>query len=130
MATISKVQLPGNSTVYDLAVNWSNVLNAPYAISFGTCSTAAATQAKAVTVTPAVTLTAGAMIRVIFTNAQTYNGTPTLNVNSLGAKNIRRLTGTNAVIYEWQAGEVLDLLYDGTSWVIVNGDPALQWSTW
>lgn len=121
MATISKVQLPGNSTVYDLAVDWSNVLNAPSTISFGTCSTAASTQAKTVTVAPAITLEAGAMIRVIFTNAQTYNGSPTLNVNSLGAKNIRRVTGTNAARYEWQAGEVLDLIYDGTTWVIVQG---------
>lgn len=90
-------------------------------VHYGECSTAAATQAKAVTVNGVTALTAGVSVRIKFTNAQTYNGAPTLNVNGLGAKNIRRNGTTNAARYEWRAGEVLDLVYDGTAWIIADG---------
>lgn len=93
-------------------------------IYYGVCSTAAATAAKAVTISGVTELTAGVTIAVKFDNAQTYNGAPTLNVNSLGAKNIRRLGGANAARYEWQAGEVLTLTYDGTYWIIHDGGVA------
>ena len=89
---------------------------------YGECSTAAATQAKTVTITGfPTTLTAGLSIRIKFANAQTYNGAPTLQVNSTGAKTIRRIGGTSAARYEWTTGEVLDLVYDGTYWVLVDG---------
>lgn len=90
-------------------------------LPYGECDTAAATQAKAVTVTPAVTLTEGQMILVKFTYAQTYNGAPTLNVNGLGAKNIKRIGTTNAARYEWLAGEVIEFVYDGSYWMMVDG---------
>lgn len=89
-------------------------------VFFGTCSTAAATQAKAVTC-PGYTLATGNVIFVEFANAQTYNGVPTLNVNGTGAKNARRLSGTNAARYEWQAGEVVGFVYNGTYYVIIDG---------
>ena len=55
---------------------------------FGTCSTAAATAAKTVSITTGTfSLEAGARVTVKFSNANTA-GTPTLNVNSTGAKNI------------------------------------------
>ena len=94
------------------------VLGVPYA----TCSTAASTQQKEITVNGITTLEEGLSIRVNFSNAQTYNGTPTLKVNTLTAKNIIRRTGESAGQYEWKAGDVLDLVYDGTYWVIVNSD--------
>lgn len=93
---------------------------------YGTCSTAAATQAKVVTC-PTFTsanLVAGTVINVTFTNAQTYNGAPTLNVNSTGAKNIRRNSGNNAARYEWYTGETVQFMYDGTYWIMVNGSMA------
>lgn len=90
-------------------------------VHYGECSTAAATAAKTVTVNGVTALTAGVSVRIKFTNAQTYNGAPTLNVNGLGAKNIRRNGTTNAARYEWLAGEVLDLVYDGAAWQIVDG---------
>ena len=85
---------------------------------YGVCSTAAATQAKVVSITGITALVSGLSIKVKFTNAQTYNGTPTLNLNSLGAKSIMRNGTTGAARYQWQAGEVLDLVYDGTNWII------------
>jgi hypothetical protein len=90
-------------------------------IPYGECETAAATQAKTVTVSNVTELAEGMSIRVRFVNAQTYNGVPTLNVNGLGAKNIRRTSAANAARYEWVANEILDLVYDGTYWVIVDG---------
>lgn len=85
------------------------------------CSTNAATQVKAVTVSGITSLVEGISLRVKFTNAQTYNGTPKLNLNSLGAKSIYRNGSTAARQNEWGASEILDLVYDGTNWVIVNG---------
>lgn len=94
-------------------------------VYYGTCSTAASTQQKAVTASnfPSA-LKAGQKLRVVFTNAQTYNGQPTLKVNSLAAVNICKFGTTAAARYEWQAGQVLDFIYDGTNWIIVDGELA------
>ena len=91
---------------------------------YGVCSTAASTQAKTVTIDGITSLSTGLEIRVKMTNAQTYNGTPTLNVNSLGAKNIMQHGSVAAVRYQWQAGEVVSLTYDGTYWVLENNSLA------
>lgn len=88
---------------------------------YGECSTAAGTQQKDVTITGITALTAGLAVRVKFANAQSYNGQPKLKVNSLDAKNIVRKGTTAAAQYEWDAGEVVDFVYDGTSWVMTNG---------
>lgn len=90
-------------------------------VPYGVCSTAAATQEKEITINNIPKLFEGLSVRVKFTNAQTYNGTPTLNLNSLGAKTIKRNGNKNANQNEWGVGEVLDMVYDGTSWIIVNG---------
>lgn len=88
---------------------------------FGTCSTAADTAAKTVSITTGTfALEAGARVSVKFTNANTA-GTPTLNVNSKGAKNIfhkgsQITTGTNKALL---AG-VCDFIYDGTQWHLVG----------
>ena len=84
---------------------------------YGTCATAAATQAKVVEC-EGFALEEGATISVLFTYAQTYNGVPTLNVNSTGAKNIQYKAGTNAVQYIWSAGEIIDFTYNGTYWIM------------
>lgn len=88
---------------------------------FGTCSTAAATAAKTVSVTSGTfSLEAGARVTVKFTNANTAD-TPTLNVNSKGAKNIyskgsQITTGSNKSLL---AGTV-DFIYDGTQWHLIG----------
>lgn len=92
-------------------------------VFYGTCSTSAATAAKVVACKEftSADLVAGTVVNVKFTNAQTYNGAPTLNVNSTGAKNVKRIGTTNAARYEWQAGEVLQFVYDGTYWMLTDG---------
>lgn len=84
---------------------------------YGTCTTSASTQAKVVTCS-GFKLETGAKISVKFTNAQTYNGTATLNVNSTGAKNITRVGTTTTTRYYWSAGEVIDFVYDGTNYIM------------
>jgi hypothetical protein len=93
--------------------------------AYATCATAAATQAKEATVVSgSFTLTTGADVIIKFTNAQTYNGQPTLNVGGTGAKNICR-NGTSAGMrYMWAAGEMVHFVYDGTNFLQVEGSVA------
>ncbi len=92
---------------------------------YGTCPTAASTAAKVVTTTSGdFVLQEGAMLRVKFTNADTYNGTSTLNVDGTGAKSIMRVGTTAKARYHWQAGEVVDFVYDGTNFVQGDGGVA------
>lgn len=92
-------------------------------VPYGYCTTAAETVAKVVTVSPAVTeLTTGLTIAVKFQYANTGSN-PTLNVNSLGAKAIKRYgttaAGTSAAS-NWNANSIVMLMYDGTYWMLVD----------
>lgn len=90
----------------------------------GTCATNGATQAKAATITGLTELKTGDVFIIMFENSHTYNGTPTLNINGLGAHNIRRLGGTNATRYEWCSGETLTMIFDGSYFFIADGATA------
>ena len=92
-------------------------------VHYGTCPTAAATVAKVATIadtTADFVLETGATVRIKFTNSNTVDN-PTLNVNSTGAKAIKRY-GTTAVAKtattSWYAGSVVTLTYDGTNWIM------------
>ena len=92
-------------------------------VPYGYCTIAAGTVAKTVTVSPAVTaLTAGLCIAVKFQYANTSTN-PTLNVNGLGAKAIKRYgttaAGTSAAA-NWNANSVVMLVYDGTYWMLAD----------
>lgn len=83
------------------------------------CTTAAATAAKTVTVT-GFSLIKGALIRVKFTNGNTA-ASPTLNVNSTGAKSIMywgyALKGSSSEI---TANSVYECCYDGSYWRLMS----------
>ena len=84
---------------------------------YAACNTAAATAAKVPASTVAgFSLVAGASLRVKFTYANTA-ASPTLNVNSTGAKQIR-LNGANSAY--WTAGATVDMVYDGAYWQVCN----------
>ena len=86
---------------------------------YATSATAAGTAAKvAHTLNGDFKLVTGAMVRVKFTNANSYNGTATLNVDGTGATSIARVGTTLTTRYYWTAGEVVDLVYDGTNFVM------------
>ena len=95
-------------------------------VYYCTCSTAANTQKKTVTISGITSLYDGLKICVRFINQQGFNGTPTLDLNSLGAYPIQRDSTSMAIQYEWVGGEVLDLVYDSTlqRWIIVGGERA------
>ena len=88
---------------------------------FGTCSTAAATAAKTVSITDGTfSLEAGARVSVKFSKANTAD-TPTLNVAKKKKKNIfhkgaKITTGVNKALL---AG-VCDFIYDGTQWHLIG----------
>lgn len=88
---------------------------------YGTCPTGATSQTKVVTTSSGdFSLTTGSMVRVKFTNAQTYNGGIKLNVDGTGAINVMKQGTTATVRYFFQAGEVVDFVYDGTNYIAVN----------
>ncbi len=87
---------------------------------YGTSSTSASTQTKVVDC-PNFILREGVNLRVKFTNAQTYNGQAKLNVNGTGAIGVCRYGTTASLRYCWYTGEVVDFVYDGTNFVLVDG---------
>lgn len=87
-------------------------------LDFATCSTAAGTAAKVAACT-GFKLETGAAVLVKFANANS-SASPTLNVNSTGAKNIVTYGTTAIGTYYWKVGQVVLFLYDGTSWQAVN----------
>ena len=92
---------------------------------YGTCATAAGTAAKAVTCADFDHLLTGVTVHVKFTNSNTA-ASPTLNVNSTGAKPLCRYGTTRAGGTEassWKAGAVVSVTYDGTSWVLDDFNP-------
>lgn len=88
---------------------------------YASCTTDAGTAAKTASITAGTpSLEAGLRVSVKFSNANTA-GTPTLNINSLGAKNIfhkgaQITTGSNKALL---AG-LVDFIYDGTQWHLVG----------
>ena len=91
-----------------------------------TCDTDSRTVEKIVSVTGFV-LEEGARVTVNFLESNTAEN-PTLNVHNgrgyTGAKAIM-YRGTSSVsgssnYYRWQAGDIIDFIYDGTNWVMVG----------
>ena len=84
---------------------------------YGTCSTAAATAAKTVALT-GFTLVTGAIVSVKFTVTNTA-ASPTLNVNSTGAKAIMYRGSAISAGY-LAANRVYAFVYDGTDWEFIG----------
>ena len=103
---------PGDGTEYALG-----------STAYGYCETAAATAAKTVDMT-GFTLFTGATVHIKFKETNSA-GSPTLNVNGTGAKPICQYgttaAGSSSATTGWQAGAVLVLTYDGTSWIMNKG---------
>ena len=96
---------------------------------FGTCSTAAATAAKVVSCT-GFTLATGAVITVKFSATNTA-ASPTLNVNSTGAKAIMYRGSAISAGY-LAANRVYTFVYDGTDYELIgdiNTDTNTTYST-
>ena len=96
--------------------------NASLGQGYGTCTTAAGTAAKTVTLS-SYALTVGGVVAVKFSKGVTVEN-PTLNVNSKGAKPIfwhgAALTDTTYI----KANDVVTFIYDGTNYHIISKDIA------
>ena len=85
---------------------------------YATSSTAASTAAKTASCAGFV-LEPGAAVNVRFGYENTA-ASPTLNVNSTGAKAIYANNSTTAANCKWMAGETVHFVYDGTYWRMAN----------
>lgn len=94
-------------------------------VAYGTCSTAAATAAKVISISGNAkwTLKAGSVIIIKFANAVPANAT--MNVNGKGAKSIyyRGKTITAGVI---NAGDTATFIYNGSQYILIALDKTLS----
>lgn len=88
-----------------------------------TCDTDGMTQRKTVRTDKDFTLKSGRVVLVTFKYANANNNA-TLNVNSTGAKPIRRLDGTTDAARLWSQGQAVPFVYDGESWIVISGGKA------
>lgn len=115
------------TTANTASTNATSALNrATY--HYGTCSTAAGTVAKAVTLS-GFSLYTGAMVSVYFTYANTA-ASPTLNVNGTGAKSIRVNNAAITSKYYWRAKDTVTFVYNGTYWVIADSSANSLLASW
>ena len=83
---------------------------------YATCATAAATAAKVATLS-GYSLQTGGRAMIKFTYANTA-AAPTLNINSTGAQAIKAF-GTTESTVQWVAGDVVEVIYDGTNYIML-----------
>lgn len=85
----------------------------------GSAGTAGGTDTYTLTLSPPLAAyTTGLTLNVIFTNANT--GAATLNVNGLGAKDIKKAVSTALAAADITAGSARILVYDGTNFQLIN----------
>lgn len=90
-------------------------------VFYGTSSSAATDQDKVVTATgfTASDLVAGTVLIVLFSNANTYDGVNTINVNNTGTVAVGA-SGTANYRYYWKAGEMVAFVHTGTYWIMLD----------
>lgn len=88
-------------------------------IYYGECATNGNYAAKVVSVDNTFVQAIGANLRIVFTNENTAEN-PTLNVNEWGAIPIKYTRSKPAPPGLWEAGQAVDLVFDGYSWLIVD----------
>ena len=112
--------LPSTTNTYNLGNSskkwniYANSINGLPQILYGTCATEASTAAKVVSNINGFSLTSGVTIHVTFTYANSATS-PTLNVNSTGAKSIIL---NNDNISPWDAGDTVTLTFYDDTWLI------------
>ena len=91
------------------------------------CSTAEGTAAKVVSAS-GYALTSGGCIRIKMSNANKANNV-TLNINSTGAKALYYDGAQASATNTWEAGEVLEVYYDGTQYQCASGGGGGKFAT-
>ena len=117
MSAADKTYLDGiPSSLSTISASISNLLAM---LGYYECSTAAGTAAKTVSASGYV-LTNGGCIRIKMTNANTANNV-TLNINGTGAKNLYYDGAQASSSNSWDAGDILEVFYDGTQYQCASG---------
>lgn len=102
------------------AVKWQTLQSVTLGNGYGTCSTTATTTAKTATLT-SYALVSGGRVSIKCTTSNTVSA-PTMNINSKGAKAVwiegAASSSSNPAL--WDAGDILELVYDGTQYQIVS----------
>lgn len=148
MPLISKIQIPGNSTPYNLkdsraahgiktvnstSLEGSGNVEIPddQMIWFGTCDTASGTASKTITLadsTDTFSLAQGHILRILFSNGNTTSNQVKFSCTGVFTDinaYSRNTSGTLTNLYaRWQSGEVIDFIYDGTEFVMVDSNIA------
>ena len=99
---------------------------------FAKCLTASDIATKTATITPptSFSLYVGATVSVTFNESNTATS-PTLNVNSTGAKPIYAFGAALSRIYYWVAKSTVQFVYNGSAWVMTADSAmslAAQWA--
>lgn len=107
----------------DLQVELIEIEDKIHKVFYGTSSTAASTQTKVVNCPKfkSSDIVAGTVLFCRFTNAQSFNGAPNLNINSTGTHVVSCVSTTALPRYWWKAGEIVAFVYEGTRWLVVKG---------
>lgn len=118
-------QVPKKRSNSDYDIEWADESGGGAANTwYATCSTDAGVGGKtAVSATGDFSLVTGSMVRVLFSKANIASN-PTLSVDGSTAKNIRPVSTASGMDYMWKAGEVVDLVYDGSNFVMTKGGKA------
>lgn len=148
MPLISKIQIPGNSTPYNLkdssAVHGIKTVNSTslegsgnveipddQMIWFGTCSTSASTATKTIVLADSIdtfSLVPGHTLRILFSYGNTTSSqvkfTCTGAFTNINAYSAYDGTTYSNLYYMWQDNEVVDFVYDGTQFIMVDGAKA------
>lgn len=133
-APSGEVWLVGTTTPYDgyfyNGEDWEELgtvdLASRLGLYYGVCSDGPSTAARSVSIPGISSLTLGLSIRVKMSNIYQGSGELTLNVNNLGALPVMRDRTNGVVADQWVMGEVVDLVYDGNSWFLVDGGIATR----
>lgn len=99
---------------------------------FAKCLTASDIVTKTATITPSTlfSLYVGATVSVTFNESNTATS-PTLNVNSTGAKPIYAFGAALSRVYYWVAKSTVQFVYNGSAWVMTADSAmslAAQWA--
>lgn len=121
--TTGQVLKKHSDTDYDM--EWADESGGgPTNTWYATCGTSSGVGSKTATsATGDFVLATGAMVRVLFSNSNTA-ANPTISIDGSTAKNIRPVSGASGMDYMWKAGEVIDIVYDGSNFVMTKGGKA------
>lgn len=81
-------------------------------------ATASGTNTYTATLSPTPSYASGLTVRIKFTNGNT--GASTINLNSLGAKSIKKNVSTDLASGDIPAGAIVEMVYDGTNFQAIG----------